>query len=88
MGPNLIYHLGGGEKGVRGIIDHIGPSIEMWLDDMAVWKHFPDGCKDALEKGVREEIARRKPEEGATVAEVAAWRDDKLVAIMKDLNRF
>lgn len=88
MGPNLIYHLGGGEKGIRGIIDHIGPSIEMWMDDMAVWKRFPDGCRDALEKGVREEIARRKPEEGTTVAEVSAWRDDKLVAIMKDLNRF
>jgi carnitine 3-dehydrogenase len=35
MGPHLIYQLGGGEKGVRGIIDHIGPSIETWWDDMA-----------------------------------------------------
>ena len=88
MGPHLIYQLGGGEKGVRGIIDHIGPSIEMWWDDMAIWQRFPEGCSDALEQGVTDEMAARKHEEGRTPAEIAAWRDEKLVEILKILNRF
>lgn len=87
MGPHLIYLLGGGEKGVRGVIDHIGPSIEMWWDDMATWKRFPEGCRDVLENGVKAEIERRKPEEGRTSAEIAVWRDEKLVEMLKTLNR-
>ena len=87
MGPHLIYQLGGGEKGVRGIIDHIGPSIEMWWDDMATWQRFPEGCRDVLEQGVNEEMSARKNEEGRTASEIAAWRDDKLVEVLRLLNR-
>lgn len=81
MGPHLIYHLGGGEKGVRGIIDHIGPSIEMWWEDMADWKKFPYGCKDILEEGIKQELGSRTSEE------LAKWRDEKIVAILKTLDR-
>ena len=88
MGPHLIYQLGGGEKGIRGIIDHIGPSIEMWWDDMATWQRFPEGCRDVLEQGVNAEMCRRKDDEGKTAAEIAVWRDEKLVEILKVLNRF
>jgi len=28
MGPNLIYHLGGGPHGISGVLKHIGPSVE------------------------------------------------------------
>jgi len=81
MGPHLIYHLGGGPGGIRDFINHLGPSAEMWWDDMATWKRFPEGCKDVLEKGVQEELA------GRTAQELAAWRDEKLVELLKGLGR-
>lgn len=87
MGPNLIYHLGGGEKGVRGIIDHIGPSIEMWWQDMADWKHFPADSREVLESGVIKEMENRQASEGKTPAQIAAWRDEKLVELLISLNR-
>jgi len=80
MGPNMIYHLGGGPKGVSGLIDGIGPSIEMWWEDMATWKKFPPGCKEVLEAGVKEEM------DGRSFEEIAAWRDEKLLALLKILK--
>ncbi len=81
MGPHLIYHLGGGPGGVKDFINHLGPSVEMWWEDMATWKKFPEGCREVLEKGVLDELAGKTPEE------LAAWRDEKLVKLLGDLDR-
>lgn len=80
LGPHMIYQLGGGPGGIRGIIDAIGPSIETWWEDMATWKKFPPGCKDVLEAGVKEEMGDRTSEE------IAAWRDEKLLGLLKILK--
>ena len=42
MGPNLIYHLGGGSHGIQGLLKHVWPSLELWgghggLEVAAVW---------------------------------------------------
>jgi len=87
LGPNLIFHLGGGQVGLKGVLEHIGPSMELWLKDMAVWKEFPAGSKDILQKGVLQEMQGRKPEEGKTTEEISRWRDEKLLNLLKLLNR-
>jgi 3-hydroxyacyl-CoA dehydrogenase len=87
MGPNLIFQLGGGKVGLKGLMEHVGPSIEMWWNDMAVWKKWPEGSRDLLQEGVTQEMANRRPEEGRTTEEITRWRDDMLLKLLKVLNR-
>jgi carnitine 3-dehydrogenase len=87
MGPNLIFQLGGGKVGLKGLMEHVGPSIEMWWADMADWKTWPEGSRDLLQEGVMMEMANRRPEEGRTTEEITRWRDDMLLNLLKILNR-
>jgi 3-hydroxyacyl-CoA dehydrogenase len=87
MGPNLIFQLGGGKVGLKGLMEHVGPSIEMWWADMADWKTWPERSRDILQEGVMQEMANRRPEEGRTTEEITRWRDDMLLKLLKLLNR-
>lgn len=87
MGPNLIFQLGGGQVGLKGLLEHVGPSIELWWSDMAVWKKFPEGSREIMQKGVLLEMQNRKEEEGRTTDDIARWRDEKLLNLLKLLNR-
>lgn len=87
MGQNLIFQLGGGPFGLKGVMMHIGPSAEMWMNDMAVWKKWPEGCIDILQEGVDKEMAHRRAEDGKTNEEISRWRDDKLLSLLKLLNK-
>lgn len=87
MGPNLIYHLGGGPFGIKGIMQHIGPSVELWWADMADWKKVPQDWPDMAQEGVMKEMANRPEEQGKTPEEIARWRDDGLLALLKFLNK-
>jgi carnitine 3-dehydrogenase len=87
MGPNLIFQLGGGAVGLKGLLHHVGPSIEMWWGDMADWKKWPAECRELLQEGVEEEMANRRTEEGRTTEEITRWRDDKLLKLLQLLNR-
>jgi len=83
MGPNLIYQLGGGAHGIKGLLTHVGPSVEMWWADMADWKKWPEGWPDKAQEGVNLAMANRPPEFGRTPEEIAAWRDDMLIELLK-----
>jgi carnitine 3-dehydrogenase len=87
MGPNLIFQLGGGQVGLKGLVEHVGPTMEMWWADMAGWTQFHEGSKDILQKGVLQEMQNRKLEEGKTTEEITRWRDDKLLELLQLLNR-
>ncbi|HOO40040.1 MAG TPA: 3-hydroxyacyl-CoA dehydrogenase family protein [Syntrophales bacterium] len=87
MGPNLIFQLGGGQGGLKGLLEHVGPSIEMWWADMADWKTWPEGSREKLQEGVMQEMVNRRPEEGRTTEEITHWRDDMLLKLLKLLNR-
>lgn len=56
MGPNSLLHLGGGEGGIRGFCEHLGPAFESWWDDLGTPRLTPD-VVDALAKGVEEMLA-------------------------------
>lgn len=81
MGPLLIYHLAGGQGGVRRVIEHLGPAVSEWWKDMRTWTEIPSGGVDALEAGLEEAM------DGRSIEEVAAWRDGALVDLIKLLGR-
>ena len=77
MGPLLIYHLGGGQGGVRYFLNHLGNALTQWWSDMNTWTSVPEGAVEVLEKGIEESL------QGRSVEEVCAWRDRKLVELLK-----
>jgi len=82
MGPNLVFHLGGGPKGIEYFIEHIGPSYDYRLMDMASWTSIPEsGAKKVIE-GVRSMPMVHR----MSVEELAKWRDRKLMKILKALS--
>ena len=77
MGPLMIYHLGGGEGGTKYFIDHLGAALTQWWEDMNTWTKIPEGAAEILEKGVIESM------EGKSISDMCAWRDKKLVELLK-----
>jgi 3-hydroxyacyl-CoA dehydrogenase len=75
MGPHLIYHLGGGEGGIRYHVEHLGSAKEEIWKDLDEWKDLPSETAKALEQGLPalEEI---EP--------LARKRDEALVRIIKE----
>jgi len=74
MGPHLIYHLGGGEEGIRYHIEHLRSAKEEIWQDLDDWKTLPSETKEALEK----ELPGLEDLEG-----LARNRDEALVRIIK-----
>ena len=78
MGSHLTYHLGGGKGGLEGFIETIAKKgfSPIW-EDMKTWTSISDSAKSKLAEGIRREI------DGKSMAELAQWRDDKLVKLLK-----
>ncbi len=83
MGPNLIFQLGGGQEGIKGITTHINPSVEIWLADMAKWDKFPSDWPDVSQAGIDVEMANRPAEFGRTNEEIMEFRDRGLFELLK-----
>ncbi|HWQ61120.1 MAG TPA: 3-hydroxyacyl-CoA dehydrogenase family protein [Negativicutes bacterium] len=83
MGPNLLFQLGGGPHGIKGLLTHMGPSTELWMADMATWNTYPPGWYDKAQEGVNREMANRPAEFGRTPEEIAAFRDRLMLEILK-----
>ncbi len=80
-GPHLVYHLGGGDAGIRGHVAHLTATKEGMLRDLASWTTFPADTADVLAAGVREETG------GKAVAELQAERDEALAAVILALRK-
>lgn len=77
MGPLLIYHLGGGQGGVRYFLHHLGDALTQWWSDMNTWTTVPEGAVEKLEAGIIESM------HGSSIDDICAWRDKKLVELLK-----
>jgi len=77
MGQHLIYHLGGGEGGYQHFFDHIGKTFEAYWRTMPSWTQIPEEARQAAIEGVEESL------HGRSIAEISAWRDEKLVKLVK-----
>lgn len=80
MGPNMIFHLGGGERGIEGFLNQLKQPFESWWSDMANWEKFPDDISKTLSDGIASEMRNMSFEEKIS------WRDEKLISILKELN--
>ena len=80
MGPHLIWELSN-PKGIAATIEHIGPSMNTWLADMADWKRLPENVGEAMKEGLKEVTVNTTPDQ------LKAWRDDKLIEILKQVGK-
>ena len=76
MGPNLTFHLAGGEGGMAHFLDQLGPPLEGWWDDLGSPRLTPE-VRQALAAGTAAEAGERD------IAELAAERDRFLVDLLE-----
>ena len=75
LGPNMIFHLGGGPGGIKHFIDHVGVAWKDLWEDMAKWRSIPSQAVDALQTGLDEQMTDKTPEE------MGQWRDERIVRL-------
>jgi 3-hydroxybutyryl-CoA dehydrogenase len=79
MGPNMLFHLGAGEGGLRSFVDRYTVSFNRWWDDLGEL-HLTPEIAGALVSGVADEAG------GQTTEELAAQRDALLVAMLRSMQ--
>lgn len=87
MGPSLVFELGGGKNGIEGLMKHLTPSINLWLNDMADFKEMPEEFASIAQLGVNEELKNRNETIGNTDQSLAEYRDKMLIELLKLHNK-
>jgi len=80
MGPHMTFHLGGGEGGLGHFIEHLGPAVESWWDDLGEPRFTPEITAQLVDGAVAEAGGR-------SMSELATRRDAMLVALLDALER-
>lgn len=83
LGQTLNAHLGGGEKGIKGMIELTASSSKAMNGSLATWSEMPEGWADTAQRGVEEEMANREGKIGKTLSEISAYRDHMLIQLLK-----
>jgi carnitine 3-dehydrogenase len=81
MGTNLIYHLAGGEPGMRHMLRQFGPCLK-WPWTKLEAPELTEALIDKMVEGTQEQAA------GRSIREIERLRDDYLVAIQQVLRQF
>lgn len=76
MGPFMNMELGGGEGGIRHLLDHLGGPIESWWADLGA-PHITEELKQQLAAGVGEALTGRDP------SQLAPARDALLARLIE-----
>ena len=75
MGPNLLYHLGGGQGGIEHFFDQFTGPMTAWWKVLGAPELTPD-VRAMIIKGVQAEL------EGRTLPQLAAYRDQVLSGLL------
>ena len=78
MGPHTTFHLAGGEGGMAHFLAHLGGPMESWWADLGAPQLTPQ-VRQTIIDGVAEATA------GKSIADLAAARDGRLLAILAAL---
>jgi carnitine 3-dehydrogenase len=81
MGTNLIYHLAGGETGMRHMLRQFGPCLK-WPWTRLEAPELTEELIDRMVEGTQAQAA------GRSIREIERLRDDYLVAIQQVLKQF
>jgi carnitine 3-dehydrogenase len=81
MGTNLIYHLAGGETGMRHMLRQFGPCLK-WPWTKLEAPELTEALIDKMVAGTQQQAA------GRSIRELERLRDDYLVAIQQVLREY
>jgi carnitine 3-dehydrogenase len=81
MGMNLIYHLAGGETGMRHMLAQFGPALK-WPWTKLVAPELTETLIDRMVEGTQEQAG------GRSIRELERLRDNYLVAIQQVLRQY
>ena len=63
MGPNLLFHLGGGQGGIQHFMEHLSGPLATWWKDLGTITEFSPQIKQTIIDGVLKEAGKRSIEE-------------------------
>ncbi len=63
MGPNLLFHLGGGQGGIQHFMEHLSGPVATWWKDLGTITEFSPQVKQTIIDGVLKEAGNRSIEE-------------------------
>ena len=76
MGPNLLFHLGGGQGGIQHFMDQFTGPLATWWKDLGKITDFSPEVKQLIIKGVESEAG------GRSVSELEHERDAMLLELL------
>lgn len=74
-GPHQIFHLSGGDQGMAGFIDRLGPAVHSWWADLGSPQLDEATCRTLIE-GMAQATG------GRSYAELARARDEQVIALL------
>jgi 3-hydroxyacyl-CoA dehydrogenase len=77
MGPNMLFHLGGGEGGIQHFMEHLAGPMASWWKDLGTLTELSPQTKQAIIEGVAQEA------EGQSVDQLAEVRDEVLLGLLQ-----
>ena len=82
MGPNMLFHLGGGAGGIRHFMDHLSGPLASWWKDLGSFAEWPEGSQQTIIEGVLKEA------DGRTLDQLAETRDDVLLGLRQLRSKY
>jgi 3-hydroxyacyl-CoA dehydrogenase len=76
MGPNLLFHLAGGEGGIQHFMEHLSGPVATWWKDLGTITEFSPEVKQTIVNGVLKEA------NGRSIAELERERDEMLLELL------
>ena len=75
MGPNLLYHLGGGEGGIEHFFNQFTGPMTAWWHDLGNPQLTPETCETIINDVLKEV-------HGRSIQDLAKYRDDILLGLL------
>ena len=76
MGPNLLFHLGGGQGGIQHFMEHLAGPLATWWKDLGTITEFSPEVKQTIIDGARKEAG------GRSIEELERERDSMLLELL------
>src|SRR5712672_3239676 len=76
MGPNLLFHLAGGEGGIQHFMEHLSGPVATWWKDLGTITEFSPEVKQTIVNGVLKEA------NGRSIEELEQERDSMLLELL------
>src|SRR5438309_2244323 len=76
MGPNLLFHLAGGQGGIQHFMEHLSGPVSVWWKDLGKLTEFTPAIKQTIIDGVLQEAGAR------SIEQLEKERDEALLGLI------